>query len=913
MIDEVTIPEPVVADSELKSADGGVIWEQKGVTAPITWSSTAIRIVASKYFRGHLGKEGREDSVYDMVDRVVGQNARFALKDGILSDVEVEEYYQDLKKLTLNQYFSWNSPVWFNAGVEDKPQVSACFINGLEDDMGSIMDLAKTEVMLFKGGSGAGVNVSPLRADGEMLSGTGYASGPLSFMRGWDRFAGATKSGGGTRRAAKMTVMNVDHPDIEEFINCKQEAEKVAQALIAAGYDSGWSVRGGAYDLVDYQNANLSVRVFDEFMELVDSGDPEAEYSLTGRADPRVDREVSVQGLWSQICTAAHASGDPGLQFHDTTNRWHTSHSGGLIWASNPCSEFVYLADTSCNLASLNLMKFVSGHKRFNWRLFDKVVRIVLTSMEAWVGNASYPDPKIEENSHMFRPLGLGYANLGGLLMSWGIPYDSDEGRAWAAIITSRMQAVAWKTSVDLAERVGPAPAYEDNKPYVLRVLQQHWDAHNLLTHSLPEELKQVGVSTGYLWSKAHLGTTAHGIRNLQLSVLAPTGTIGFMMDVVTTGVEPVLSLTSYKSLASGGFLKLVNPLVADVLRLFDYTEDEVAAFEAALKEGSLLEAPFVPSKDPEYLKRVFSTAMGAIPMRPEGHVDMMAAVQPFLSGAISKTVNLPGSATVQDVSDIYIRAWKSGLKAVAVYRDGSKKSQPMTREKNETVVVDAGPITEARLREAIQAGEISPSLLESLVREGRNPGDRSVAIRWKLADTRQALTHRFDIGGHKGYITVGLYEDGQPGEIFITMSKSGSLLGGVMDAFATACSLALQYGTPLETLIRKFRFTRFEPSGFTCNSEIRSASSIIDYIFQWMDLEFVQKRKVVPVGESDISEEKPLMAEFGEGEDQPLVTLADTSPVVADGPLCGVCGSPTRPNGSCYVCPACGTTTGCS
>lgn len=861
---------------------GEVIFEQKDVEVPDFWSQLATNVVASKYFRGQLGSPQRERSVRQLISRVADTIADWGRKDGYFATEEdADTFHKELIHLLLMQKASFNSPVWFNVGVPgERPQASACFINSVQDSMESILDLVKTEGMLFKYGSGTGTNFSRLRSSREHLQGGGTASGPVSFMRGFDAFAGVIKSGGKTRRAAKMVILNADHPDILAFIRSKAEEEKKAWALIEAGYDGSFNVPGGAYDSVSYQNANHSVRVSDAFMEAAVKGLPlQTRYITTGE----VADTYNARDLLREIAEATWICGDPGLQYDDTINKWHTCKNTDRIYASNPCSEFVFLDDTSCNLASLNLMAFRKPDGEFDIEAFRHAVRIMITAQEIIVDNAAYPTPKITQNSHDYRPLGLGYANLGALLMARGLPYDSDAGRAYAAAITAVMTGEAYRQSAIIARDCGgPFPGYVRNREPMLDVIRMHRahvDKIEAKETVAPDLLR--AATEG--WDDALSLGEQYGYRNAQVTVLAPTGTIAFMMDCDTTGVEPDIALVKYKTLVGGGMMKIVNRTVPEALQRLGYSQEQIEDIMAYIERTDTIEG--APHLKPEHLPVfdcAFKPANGQRSIHYMGHIKMMGAVQPFLSGAISKTVNMPNDATVEDIMGAYIEAWKLGVKAIAIYRDGSKRTQPLSTKKT------------------------SEQLEKQPVQEGR-------PVRRKLPDERQSITHKFSVGGHEGYITVGLYPDGKPGEIFITMSKEGSVVSGLMDSFATAISLALQYGVPLETLVNKFAHMRFEPSGVTNNPQIRFAKSIMDYIFRWLALKFLPPEQQ-PAGEVASIENHTGLSEKAA---EPARTLREAEQRVfqlqADAPPCPECGSIMVRNGACYKCLNCGATSGCS
>jgi ribonucleoside-diphosphate reductase alpha chain len=885
-------------DAVIEDERGKIIFEQKGVEFPKGWSHSASQIVASKYFHGTGAK--RETSLRQLIARVADTITGWGTQRGYFaSEDSVARFRHELIHLLLHQKLAFNSPVWFNVGIESKPQCSACFINGLEDSMDGILDLVRTEGRLFKFGSGTGTNFSRLRASREGLSGGGTASGPVSFMRGFDSFAGVIKSGGKTRRAAKMVILDVDHPDIREFIACKAVEEEKARALIDAGYAGGFNVPGGAYDSVLFQNANHSVRVKDEFMRAARDG---GDWTVHGRVDGRPMGAFKASDLLDEAARAAWDCGDPGLQFDTTINKWHTCPESGRINASNPCSEYMFLDDSACNLASLNLMRFRKGGEAetsdptqasdaaaaelpFDIDAFRHAVDIALLAQEILVDEAGYPTPAIERNSQAFRPLGLGYANLGALLMSRGLPYDSVEGRNFAGAVTALMHGSANAMSARIAAAMGPFAGFAPNRSAMLRVMRMHASAARALESAgVPRDLAVAAVRA---CEEAESLGKAHGYRNAQVTVLAPTGTIAFMMDCDTTGVEPDIALIKYKRLVGGGLMKIVNRSVAEALRRLGYGEAETAALLAHLeRNGSLEGAPGIHPAHLAVFDCAFTAQGGKRSIGPMGHLRMMAAVQPFLSGAISKTVNLPNEATPESLREIFLEAWNLGLKSVAVYRDGSKRTQPLTTARGDRGDLGVGAGARSAIGRTIQgAGENRPA-------------------RRRLPDEREAITHKFSIAGHEGYVTVGKYEDGSPGELFVVMSKEGSVVSGLLDSFATAVSLALQYGVPLTVLIEKFSHSRYEPSGFTTNPQIRMAKSITDYIFRWLALKFL------PEGEAT--------AVVGEGEDvilgaEPVPVNASVASVAMDSPPCMDCGSIMIRAGSCFRCGNCGGTSGCS
>ncbi|MDZ7344906.1 MAG: vitamin B12-dependent ribonucleotide reductase, partial [candidate division KSB1 bacterium] len=794
------------------------------------------------------------------------------------------------------QKMSFNSPVWFNCGIEEKPQCSACFINSVEDKMESILELAKIEGMLFKWGSGTGSNLSTLRSSKEKLSSGGTASGPVSFMRGYDAFAGVIKSGGKTRRAAKMVILNADHPDIVDFITCKANEEKKAWALIDAGYDG--SFNGEAYGSIFFQNANHSVRVTDAFMQaVVNDGEWQTRAVTTGE----VLDTYKARDLLRQIAEAAWVCGDPGMQFDTTTNAWHTCPNSGRINASNPCSEYVFLDDTACNLASLNLMKFRKANGEFDSEAFKHAVHITILAQEIIVDNASYPTPTIAQKSHEFRTLGLGYANLGALLMANGLPYDSDAGRAFAAAITAIMSGQAYKTSALIASKLGPFPAFQINRQPMLNVIKKHSDHVGQIDRSLiSPELFQAAKK---VWEDAYALGSEYGYKNAQVTVLAPTGTIGFMMDCDTTGVEPDIALVKYKRLVGGGLMKIVNQTVPEALRTLGYTSAQCQAILAYIDKHDTIEGS--PELKPEHLPVfdcAFKPANGSRSIHYMGHVKMMAAVQPFLSGAISTTVNMPHEVTPEDIANTYIEAWRLGLKAIAIYRDGCKRTQPLSTS-----------LDRSSSKQSVSRNQLSILSDQQQAASNKQPATNTRPARRRLPDERHSITHKFSIAGHEGYLTVGMYEDGTPGEIFVVMAKEGSVVSGLMDSFATAISLALQYGVPLQVLVRKFTHTRFEPSGFTTNPQIPIAKSIMDYIFRWLALKFLPEEERSQVL-AEAPEEKSNGVVAKPAVHAGTVELENSIfESQSDSPPCPDCGSVMVRSGSCYKCVNCGGTSGCS
>jgi ribonucleoside-diphosphate reductase alpha chain len=883
---------------ELRSAvindeRGQPVFEQHGIEVPSTWSQTATNIVASKYFRGQMGAPDRERSVRGLISRVVDTIRGWAEAQGYFATPEdLQAFSDELTHLLVQQKTAFNSPVWFNVGIEKHPQSSACFINAVQDTMESILGLARTEGMLFKFGSGTGSNLSSIRSSKEPLAGGGTASGPVSFMRGYDAFAGVIKSGGKTRRAAKMVILNTDHPDIVEFVNCKADEEKKAWALIDAGYDGAFNVRGGAYDSVFFQNANHSVRVTDEFMRAVtEDHEWQTKYVISGQPC----ETLRARDLMKMMAEAAWQCGDPGIQYDTTVNDWHTCPNTARINGSNPCSEYMFLDDTACNLASLNLMKFVGEDGEFDVEDFRAACRTVITAQEILVDNSSYPTPAIDRNSHDFRPLGLGYANLGVLLMDRGLPYDSDEGRAYAAAVTALMHGEAYAQSARVASAMGPFAGHAKNAEPMLRVIDKHRKHAHMIDSSLvPKALLQASLD---VWDEAYALGAQHGYRNSQVTVLAPTGTIGFMMDCDTTGIEPDIALVKYKKLVGGGVMKIVNQSVPGVLKKLGYTPIQVEDILRYVDEREMIEgAPHLKDEHLAIFDCAFPPRDGKRSIHWMGHIKMMAAVQPFLSGAISKTVNMPTDATPEDIQQAYVEGWKLGLKAIAVYRDGCKRSQPLSTSKEEAKGTAEAPAAVAAAPTA----------------EGR-------PARRKLPDERHAITHKFQIAGHEGYITVGMYEDGKPGEIFLVMAKEGSTISGLMDAFATSISMALQYGVPLEALVEKFSHVRFEPSGFTKNPEIPYAKSITDYIFRWLASKFLSAERQEAVGvqhsESSLKPHSGPVTAVSVHSDRAPEAPAPGAAMRAqsDAPPCHYCGSIMIRNGTCYRCANCGSTSGCS
>jgi ribonucleoside-diphosphate reductase alpha chain len=993
--------------ASITDASGKVLFEQRAVEVPKDWSMTATNIVASKYLHGRLDTPERETGVRQLVSRVAETIRDWGLAGGYFRTPEDAAIFHDeLVHLLLQQKVAFNSPVWFNVGCDrieprsdarnwhwndstqrvefgvvgySKPQCSACFINSISDTMESILTLAKTEGMLFKWGSGTGTNLSPIRGSMEKLSGGGTASGPLSFMKGFDAFAGVIKSGGKTRRAAKMVILNIDHPDIMDFIECKAKEEAKAWALVAEGYD-GSSPDSEAYSSIFFQNANNSVRVTDEFMQAVER---DADFSTRAVVDRHVMQTYKSRDLLRKIAEATWQCGDPGMQFDTTINRWHTSKNTARINASNPCSEYMFLDDSACNLASLNLLKF-APNGTFDVEAYRAAVDVIITAQEILVDNAGYPTESITRNSHDYRPLGLGYANLGALLMAAGLPYDSDAGRDYAACVTAIMCGEAYLQSARIAEQCPPlAPAgealrerlgfvarpggsaappssatsekedlagempggacpgfYINREPFLDVIRMHRASVNNIESANVPAAVYEASKAC---WDEALAHGERFGYRNSQVTVLAPTGTIGFMMDCDTTGIEPDLALVKYKKLVGGGMIKIVNNTVPTALFKLGYTNDQVNAIVSYIDATGTIEgAPHVKDEDLAVFDCSFKPAKGTRSIAYMGHLRMMAATQPFISGAISKTVNLPNEATVEEIAEAYIQAWKLGVKAVAVYRDGCKKAQPLSAAgaKPEDRDNARGTTTSTQ---AVQAAAAAAAIEEDMDAPPR-------ARRHKLPETRVSVTHKFNIAGHEGYITVGLYKNGQPGELFITMAKEGSTISGLMDSFALAISMALQHGVPLKLLCEKFSHTRFEPSGWTNNPDIGFAKSIMDYIFRWLDLKFMQGQQQLlfedlrpkpelqaprspsykaeglsslanggapagglgnpgsSAGSASVPENRPPAMGVVHSTDA-LKEIVD----LGDAPSCHYCGAIMTRNGSCYRCGSCGATSGCS
>ena len=886
---------------------GTTIFRQEGVEVPKSWSQTATNIVTSKYFHGKPGTNERENSVRQLISRVANTIVRWGEEGGYFADAESRDAFRDeLTHLLVQQKMAFNSPVWFNVGVQPKPQCSACFINSVHDSMESIMGLTRTEGMLFKWGSGTGTNFSTLRGSKETLSGGGIASGPGSFMKGFDAFAGVIKSGGKTRRAAKMVILNIDHPDIVEFIECKMKEERKAHVLIAQGYDSG--IDGDAYSSIFFQNANHSVRVTDEFMR---AAEEDRDWWTRNVTDGQPADKLRARDLLAKVADSTWHCGDPGMQYDTTVNRWHTCKNTARINASNPCSEYMFLDDTACNLASLNLMKF-STSGQFDVEAFKHAVDVTITAQEILVDNASYPTPKIADNSHAFRPLGLGYANLGALLMSMALPYDSDEGRDVAGAVTALMCGEAYAQSSRIAERMGPFPGYEPNREPMLDVIRMHRDAMRGIQ---PDHVQSdLYLAAQESWDTALQHGEEFGFKNSQVTVLAPTGTIGFMMDCDTTGIEPDLALVKHKKLVGGGLIKIVNNTVPEALMKLGYTPEHSSEIVSHIdKQGTVEGAPHLKPEHLPVFDCSLAPAGGGRSISWTGHVKMMAATQPFLSGAISKTINMPEESTIDDISQAYLLSWKMGLKAVAIYRDNSKRSQPLSAAgKKEEKKVDAPAIIATAALQAVtaEAGPVQHELFPRAARE-------------KMPVERDSVTHKFSVGGHEGYITVGMYHDKRPGEVFIKMSKEGSTLSGIMDGLALTISLGLQYGVPLKVFVDKLLNTRFEPSGITANPNIRFVSSVLDYIARWLGGRFISSDYLKLNGEQAAASHAPASAAAAPAPGMteamrlapPLTSSQSSKPrdQHEGAPTCSECGMLMVPNGACYKCENCGSTSGCS
>ena len=923
--------------------DGTVAFEQLGVEVPESWSVNATNILSQKYFRGTLNTDEREWSLRQVADRVADTITAWGLKDGyFVDDEEAQIFNHELKFLIIHQRAAFNSPVWFNIGVPGVPQqASACFILSVEDQMDSILNWYTEEGVIFKGGSGAGVNLSKIRSSHELLKGGGTASGPVSFMRGADASAGTIKSGGKTRRAAKMVILDIDHPDVEDFIWCKAIEERKARVLRDAGFDM--DLDGADSHSTQYQNANNSVRVTDEFMEAVIDG---RDWELTARIDGSAVRTVPARDLFRQIAHSAWECADPGLQYDTTINRWHTAPETGRINGSNPCSEYVHLDNSACNLASMNLLRFLDEYDEFDVEGFKAGVAIMFTAQEILVGNADYPTEKIGETTRAFRELGIGYANLGALLMAQGLPYDSDAGRAWAAAITALLTGHAYATSARTAARMGPFAGFHDNADAMLNVLRMHQgEAARIDEEVVPPELLSAAQQS---WDDAVELAEEFGVRNSQASVLAPTGTIGLLMDCDTTGVEPDLGLVKTKKLVGGGTMSIVNQTIPRALTKLGYGHDQVDEIVAYINEHmSILGAPHVV---PEHLA-VFACSMGDNTIHYSGHIRMMGAVQPFISGAISKTVNLPEDVSVEDVEQLHIDAWRLGVKAVAIYRDNCKVAQPLSTTKMEsTAATTGGDVAPAGSEAEARARAIADRIaeLETALEHERQRKTESVvigAVRERLPRRRNSKTFAFRVADCEGYVTVGEYEDGRPGEVFINVSKQGSTLAGIMDAFSISLSLGLQHQVPLATYVRKYTNMKFEPAGITDDAELRIATSLVDYIFRRIALDYLTLEERSELGILSTAERTQptlpgveematpssagLMDDaFGTGELRsptpsaggstwPTYGVSGGQPLARaeqrDAPYCYSCGNAMQRAGSCYVCGSCGTTSGCS
>ena len=899
--------------------DGTVAFEQLDVEFPVDWSLNATNIVAQKYFRGSLGSPERESSLRQVIDRVADTVTEWGRRDGYFTDEgEAEAFRNELKHLVVTQKAAFNSPVWFNIGVRGVPQqASACFILHVDDTMDSILNWYVEEGTIFKGGSGAGINLSGIRSSVELLKGGGTASGPVSFMRGADASAGTIKSGGKTRRAAKMVILNVDHPDVEEFIWCKSREEKKARVLAAAGFDM--DLDGHDSHSTQYQNANNSVRVTDEFMQAVLD---DADWDLKAVKTGEVVKTIRARDLMRQISQATWECADPGMQFDTTINRWHTAANTGRINGSNPCSEYMHLDNSACNLASLNLLRFLGEDDSFDVEGFRAAVEVVFTAQEILVGNADYPTDPIAENSRRFRQLGIGYANLGAMLMALGLPYDSEEGRAWAAAVTALMTGHAYATSARTATRMGPFAGYAENAEHMLRVLDMHrQEAAKIDEELVPTELLGAAQQS---WDAACEIAEGGGVRNSQASVLAPTGTIGLMMDCDTTGIEPDLGLCKMKKLVGGGTMTIVNQTVPRALARLGYTPEQIDAIVAHIDEHkTILGAPHLAAEH----VAVFACSMGDNPIHYLGHVKMMGAVQPFISGAISKTVNMPEDVSVEDVEQLHIDAWKLGVKAVAIYRDNCKVAQPLAMAKSDAAEAqDAADAAEAAAAGAAGGTQIVERIVEKIVYE---------PIRSRLPRTRTSRTFEFRVADCKGFVTVGEYEDGRPGEIFVRVSKQGSTLAGIMDAFAISISHGLQYGVPLRSFIEAFTGMRFEPAGMTDDPDIRFATSLMDYLFRRLAILYLTQEERAELGILTVGERtqptlpgvEETVTETSQGmdvaADPPSIesastlavqmSLAPSSGPASDAPMCMQCGVQMQRAGSCHACPSCGSTSGCS
>ncbi|CAB4732942.1 unannotated protein [freshwater metagenome] len=936
--DELTWERRDVVQTNWKT--GETVFEQKGVEFPSTWSVNASTIVTTKYFRGAVGTDVREWSLKQLIDRVVKTYTKAGIEHGYFaSPADAEVFEHELTWLLVNQYFSFNSPVWFNVGTPSPQQVSACFILSVDDSMDSILNWYKEEGFIFKGGSGAGLNLSRIRSSKELLSSGGTASGPVSFMRGADASAGTIKSGGATRRAAKMVVLDVDHPDIEEFVQTKAREEDKIRVLRDAGFDM--DLGGNDITSVQYQNANNSVRVSDEFMRAVENG---TEFGLRARKTGEVIETVDARDLWRKIATAAWECADPGIQYDDTINDWHTNPETGRITASNPCSEYMSLDNSSCNLASLNLLKFLKDDDTFDAALFAKAVEFIITAMDISICFADFPTESIGQTTVDYRQLGIGYANLGALLMAMGLGYDSEGGRSMAATITSLMTGTSYKRSAEVASVVGPYNGYARNAEAHKRVMRKHQAANDSVRTLHVNDAATHKLAT-QAWADVIALGEKHGFRNAQASVLAPTGTIGFMMDCDTTGIEPDFSLVKFKKLVGGGSMQIVNQTIPRALKKLGYQPESIEAIVDYIAEhGHVVDAPGLRQEHYE----IFDTAMGARALKPMGHVRMMAACQPFLSGAISKTVNLPESATIEEIEDVYFQSWKLGLKATAIYRDNCKVGQPLSdgggkAKKDAADAADAAAAAEA---------EVVEKVVEKVV---------YAPTRKRLPKSRISRTTSFTVGGAEGYMTSGAHDDGELGEIFLKLGKQGSTLAGVMDAFSIAVSIGLQYGVPLETYVSKFTNLRFEPAGLTDDPDVRMSQSLMDYVFRRLALDYLpfesrqamgifsaeERQRYLETGSYEPAEETGSASELLAAPTVDVAPVVEEAPVdlkdtdgsaqrevpatevkeahtsaelmekltgtAVDSPLCFTCGTKMRPAGSCYVCEGCGSTSGCS
>ena len=907
--------------------DGSVAFEQLDVEFPVSWSLNSTNIVAQKYFRGTPGTPEREHSMRQVIDRVADTITTWGIEGGYFVDnEEAEAFRAELKYILVTQRAAFNSPVWFNIGVKGVPQqASACFILSVEDKMNAILNWYREEGVIFKGGSGSGINLSKIRSSYENLEGGGTASGPVSFMRGADASAGTIKSGGKTRRAAKMVILNADHPDVEEFIWCKVKEERKARVLRDAGFDM--DLDGADSFSVQYQNANNSVRVTDEFMKAVEE---DRDWNLKAVVDGSTVRTIRARDLWRQIAEAAWECADPGLQFDTTINKWHTAHATGRINGSNPCSEYMHIDNSACNLSSLNLLKFLDDNDRFDVEAYRHAIEVMFTAQEILVGRADYPTEPIGENSRKFRQLGLGYANLGALLMALGYAYDSEGGRAWAAALTSLMTGHAYATSARTASRMGPFAGFAENEKYMLNVLRMHRDAHAEIANAsdVQGDLLVAGQES---WDAAVRDGEEYGVRNSQATVLAPTGTIGLMMDCDTTGVEPDLGLVKIKKMVGGGSMSIVNQTIPRALRRLGYNTQQVDDIVAYIDENkSIIGAPHLEANHVS----VFACSMGDNTIHYEGHVRMMGAVQPFLSGAISKTVNMPEEATIEDIEELHMLSWKLGIKAVAIYRDNCKVGQPLSATKKDDDKADAPSAATA-------ATEVIERVVEKIVTK---------PVRQKLPRSRSGRTFEFRVADCKGFANIGEYEDGRPGEVFLTVSKQGSTLSGIMDAFAKSISYGLQYGVPLRAFVEAFTNMRFEPAGMTDDPDIRIASSIMDYLFRRLALEYMTYDERAELGifsrderiqptlpgvveeviesknGSEMATDVKSVPSASELVTQIELGIAPTAPVSdhsapqgmprpahSDAPMCMLCGVQMQRAGSCHACPSCGSTSGCS